>query len=187
MKIESIFEILKGCLYAVKFEHEVSDEFSKAFDQWTDVEYLFKFFEENFNDLNKEFYEEINIEKAIERTLEETKNLEETLLHIAETGINNRYNTLQTLFKPLNNLEYQIAEHQKSKAYGSAYKSWLRVYAIRIEANTFVVSGSAIKLTRTMQEREHTLNELSKLNATKAYLIEQGLFDKNDFEYLELS
>lgn len=55
-----------------------------------------------------------------------------------------------------------------------------------LELNTFIVTGSAIKLTKTMQERTHLLKELRKLEISKVFLIEQGLFDKNDFEYLEL-
>lgn len=60
------------------------------------------------------------------------------------------------------------------------------MYAIRIAANCFVISGGAIKLTQQMAEREHTANELRKIERTKDYLIDEGLFDENDFDILEL-
>ena len=50
-----------------------------------------------------------------------------------------------------------------------------------LEPNIYVVTGGAIKLTRTMQEREHTTIELEKLNRCKAYLQSQGVFDKDSF------
>ena len=59
--------------------------------------------------------------------------------------------------------------------------SWLRVYAIRLEKNVFVVTGGAIKLTRTMQERAHTQQELTKLNQCRQYLMDSGVFDADSF------
>ncbi len=61
------------------------------------------------------------------------------------------------------------------------HASWLRIYAIRLEPNVYVVTGGAIKLTRTMQERNHTALELSKLNSCRAYLKNNGVFDCDSF------
>lgn len=54
--------------------------------------------------------------------------------------------------------------------------------AIRLESGRYIITGGAIKLTATMQEREHTLEELHKLNKVSDYLISQGIFDYNGFE-----
>lgn len=50
-------------------------------------------------------------------------------------------------------------------------------------------SGGAIKLTRTMQEREHTLVELARMEKVRNYLIDNGISDMDSFkDYLcELS
>jgi len=186
MEIDTIFAIIKGSLFAVKFVENETDEFEILFDNWTDIELLFNFFDEHVRDLQKGFYGKISIEQAIERTIQEAEKLEETILEISESGKNNDYETLQTLFKPLNNNEYKAKNHLKTKAYGSERKSWLRIYAIRIAKNTYVISGGAIKLTETMNERKHLKKELTKLEIVKEYLIENGLFDKDDFEYLEI-
>ena len=61
------------------------------------------------------------------------------------------------------------------------HASWLRVYAIRIEKNVFVITGGAIKLTHTMQDRAHTQEELSKLNQCRQYLLDNGVFDSDSF------
>ncbi|SOS54707.1 conserved hypothetical protein [Tenacibaculum finnmarkense] len=186
MKINNIFAIIKDSLISVKYINNDTDEFERIFDDWTDVEFLSDFFEEHILDLQSGFFGEINIEQAIERTIQEAEELEQTILEISERGKTNDYETLQTLFKPLNNKDYKLINHLKTKAYGSERKSWLRIYAIRIAKNTFVISGGAIKLTPTMNEREHLKKELQKLEIVKEYLIENGLFDQDDFEYLEI-
>ena len=59
--------------------------------------------------------------------------------------------------------------------------SWLRIYAIRLEPNVYVVTGGAIKLTQRMQDKEHTSLELEKLNKCKEFLKYNGVFDKDSF------
>jgi len=172
--------IIKDSLYAIKYDKNVDDEFTKLFENWNDVQYLESFFEEHKKDLQKGFYNNISIEEAVFKTIEEAGDLEKELIEIAEEGKINNYENLQTLFKPLYNKDksrYPIPEHQKSKVYGSYRKSWLRIYAIRIDENVFIITGGAIKLTRTMNDREHLLTELNKLNQVKQFLIEQEIID----------
>lgn len=185
MEIIGIFAHIKGSLISVKYDDCETDEFEKIFDRWTDVEYLFNFFHQNIDDLKSGFYGNISVEDAIERTIDEAEKLEKEILHISVEGIHDDYKKLQTIFKPLDNFDYRVKDLQKSKAYGSQQKSWLRIYAIKIAPNTFVISGGGIKLTPTMNEREHLKTELVKLETVKTYLIDNGLLDEDDFEYLE--
>jgi hypothetical protein len=62
----------------------------------------------------------------------------------------------------------------------------LRLYAIRVAPNLFVITGGTIKLTHRMEEREHTHVELEKLEKVKRYLAEEWLFDEIDFELMEI-
>ena len=186
MKISGIFAVVGNSLISVKYSNCEADEFDKTFDNWTDIEYLYYFFLKHEKDLQSGFYGAMTIQNAIEKTIQDAENLEEKLIEIAKQGKLEGNVNLQMLFKPLNNNEYQLRDLQKSKVYGNIKKSWLRIYAIRVDENTFVVSGGAIKLTPTMNKREHLLEELKKLEVTKEYLIENGLLDKDDFEYLEL-
>jgi hypothetical protein len=186
MELVRIFEVQKNKLYAIKFNKKDTDEFRKAFKQWNDVEYLESFFEKNISDLNREFWNYIDVESAVLRTIEESAEFEKyILIAIKEGGENNECNLNNLVFKPLNEYETQI-EYQKSKAYGTENKSWLRIYAIRVCANVFVVTGSAIKLTATMNEREHTLNELNKIEKVILYLKQNYIIDEDDFGYLEI-
>ena len=44
-----------------------------------------------------------------------------------------------------------------------------------------LITGGAIKLTRTMQEREHTLNELNKMEQVRNFLISNQAIDADGF------
>jgi hypothetical protein len=46
----------------------------------------------------------------------------------------------------------------------------------------YVITGGAIKLTRTMQEREHTLRELGKMEKVCAHLLTNNIVDKDSFD-----
>lgn len=91
---------------------------------------------------------------------------------------------LDELFLPLSSADMTIRELAREKARNwnrTGHASWLRVYAIRLEKNVFLVTGGAIKLTRTMQDRSHTQEELNKLNQCRQYLVSNGVFDSDSF------
>ena len=61
------------------------------------------------------------------------------------------------------------------------HSSWLRLYAIKLTAGVYIITGGAIKLTATMQEREHTRKELAKIDKVRRYLLEEGIIDDSGF------
>lgn len=186
MKLVTIFAHNKNRLLSIQFDDNQYDEFRKAFNQWQDVEYLEQFFEVNKTDLQRGFYGNITVEDAVFKTINESNEFEEYIRKIAQQGAyQQEANLNDILFKTLNKQETALI-NQKSKAYGLEYKSWLRIYAIRISADIFVVSGSAIKLTLKMEDRDHTKIELKKLKKTIEYLKSIGFNDADDYEYLEI-
>lgn len=181
MKIIDTFAIVEDSLYSVQYEFELEDEFAKCFELWNDPIYLREFFEHHKDDLDNVFWNGITIEDAIAKTKDDAKLLEKELLDIALTGKTERHENLSTLFEPLSH--GAIGNYEKDKAKGVLAPSWLRVYAIRLEANLFVVSGGAIKLTRTMNNRPHLLKELEKLKVTKECLLDN---ENNELDFVEL-
>ena len=53
--------------------------------------------------------------------------------------------------------------------------------AIKLSMGIYIITGGAIKLTRTMQEREHTLQELEKMEKVRNFLIREHVFDEDSF------
>jgi len=182
MKIIGTFVIVKDSLYSVQYESETYNEFKKCFELWNDPIYLREFFEQHKDDLDKEFWNGITIEEAILKTREDAKLLEQELLDVAELGKTERLETLSTLFDPLS--KGIIEDFEKDKAKGMLRPSWLRIYAIRVDANVFVVSGGAIKLTETMNKTDHLLLELDKLEISRNYLKDE---ENDDLDFVELN
>jgi hypothetical protein len=159
-------------LWSIHLDGEPQNEFDKFFDLMNDIEWLHNFLERNKADLNSGFFGNITIGEAVLRTLEEVEQMENALYDYSEEGFAGGENNLQHLFKPLNNFEYAITVHQKSKA--RIRKGWLRLYAIRLAENCYLVTGGAIKLTSDMK-REHLQKELRKLEQAKLFLHSNGI------------
>ena len=71
---------------------------------------------------------------------------------------------------------------EKAKGLIRSHPSWLRLYAVKLQSNRYLITGGAIKLTATMQEREHTLEELRKLNKVRDNLLKEGIIDYEGFK-----
>jgi len=186
MEIVAIFALEKESLYTVQYADESMHEWERLFDDWTDAEYLYDFFEAHETDLTAGFWGNITIEEAVEKTIEDARKLRQFIYALAKDGKDDLQSALQTHFKPLNNKCYDYQQPLlQSKAYGLRNKSWLRLYAIRINANVYVISGGAIKLTETMNKRAHLLDEIEKLKITQQFLKENDLIHEYNFDFLE--
>lgn len=166
MKIVSIFD---GKLYSFWHEGAITDELNRLLDLWQDTEYLYHFLKDNISDIpNKRTIGQLVIEIG-----EDADAINDTLYEIC----NNEAANLETFFRPLHNKEYKtrVLSLQKGRAHH------LRIYAIKIDDNCFVVTGGAIKLTHLMEERPHTLIELQKLNQCRDYLKHLNIFDTDSF------
>jgi hypothetical protein len=174
MKLVPIFvaQNSEDGLWSIQLDGESQSEFEMFFDLVNDIEWLHNFFDKNKTDLHDGFFGSITIGLAVSRTLDEAEEMENSLYDCSEQGFGGRDNNLQHHFKPLNNFEYTIATHQKSKA--RVRKGWLRLYAIRLAENCYLVTGGAIKLTQDMK-RDHLQNELKKLEQAKQFLRSNGI------------
>lgn len=168
MKIVPIFA---EKLFAFHFDNEDENEYEKNIEFWTNVEELLKFAKANIPG--------INYAKYVEERLEEAEEIIDLIEEIAQ----NDYETLDQFFRPLSDNEYIIVSLslQKGKLKRERKRSDLRLYAIRIDENCFVITGGAIKLSQTMQENELTQKELDKLKMCRQYLKENGVFDSDSF------
>ncbi len=91
-------------------------------------------------------------------------------------------NHFEIFFKSLHNQEYKPKPVSKQKG----RKSYLRIYALKIDTNCYVITGGAIKFILLMEERLHTKQELIKIEKCRNYLKENGVLDIDSFyEFLE--
>lgn len=168
MKIIRIFALVEESLYSVMYGNEIHHEFERLFETWNDAEYLEQFFFEQREDLERPFWGHISVEQAVIKTKRDARILETKIIQIAKTGKTDNYETLSTLFKPLHNEPDWLDPFEKSKVYGLLRPSWIRMYAVRLDTNLFLISGGAIKLTRKM-DKPHLQKELEKLETTRTF------------------
>ena len=165
-------------LWAVRYDGEPDNVLQQVFDQWNDPEWLWNFFTDNIEDLES-YFKITEVDQAIYDTLEDSNRLECLILDISPDA------NLDVLFRPLENdraMEMLLGKEKARLRNRVEHASWLRLYAIKLEPGHYIITGGVIKLTRTMQERDHTLRELTKMEIVRNLLIEQGIVDADGFK-----
>lgn len=176
MTYDSITE--DGRLWAVKYDDCPDNALYMLFEQWNDVAWLYQFFKENMADLMS-YFKITDVNEAIYDTIEDSERLQCLIMDISPEA------DLDKLFRPLENSRFADMLLGKEKARlkdVSKHASWLRIYAIKLEPGIYIITGGAIKLTRTMQEREHTLRELAKMEKVRSHLLTNNIVDKDSFD-----
>lgn len=164
-----IFSIFAERLFAFQYENEELNELRRILREWNDSIYLFEFIKQNKSDIPKT----ISGMKIVNQLIVDANEIDNTLIDISK----NPNRKLEEFFKPLNNQEYQFVSLSKQKG----RKNYLRLYAIKIDDNCFVITGGAIKFHHLMKDRPHTQRELSKLDRCREFLKENGIIDSDSF------
>lgn len=168
-------------LWAVRYEGDEDNILDILFAQWDDVQWLRSFFKKNMPDLQRYFYIS-DVDVAIDITAEDSDILQRKILDISPDA------NLDEMFRPLDNMQTSEMMLDKEKANPKKlthHRSWLRIYALKLEDGCYIITGGAIKLTRTMQEREHTLQELLRQEQVRNFLLTNQIIDTDSFiDYL---
>lgn len=168
-------------LWAVRYAEDEDNILNTVFAQWDDVQWLRQFLKDNFADLQR-YFQISDVDVAIDITAEDSDVLQRKILDISPDA------NLEELFRPLNNWQTTEMELDKEKANPKTithHRSWLRIYALKLSDGSYIITGGAIKLTRTMQEREHTLQELLHQEQVRNFLLQNGIIDTDSFvDYL---
>lgn len=97
-----------GRLFAVRYDGDDDNILHKLFDQWNDIIFLKKFFEQNLSNL--EYFKVKSVDRAVYDTLDDSGYLEEVLLDIDSSS------DLDSIFKPLGNIENACSILKQNKA-----------------------------------------------------------------------
>ena len=170
-----------GRLWAVRYEGDSDNALYNLFEQWNDVTWLRSFFKANIEDLSS-YFKITDVNQAIIDTIEDSERLQCIIMDISPDA------DLDEIFRPLENYRSGDTTLGKEKAklkQQMKHSSWLRIYAIKLATGVYIITGGAIKLTATMQEREHTQAELVKLEQVRNFLLSEGIIDNDGFiDYL---
>lgn len=164
-------------LWAVRYDGMNDNALQVVFEQWSDPEWLVDFFMDNMSDLAS-YFKITDINQAIYGTIDDSHRMQCLIMDISPDA------DLDLLFRPLENhrtTEILLGKEKAKIKNRPEHASWLRIYAIKLEPGCYIITGGAIKLTRTMQEREHTLEELRKMEKVRCFLLDGGAVDADGF------
>ena len=125
------------------------------------------------------YFKITDVNQAIYDTIDDSERLQCLIMDISPEA------DLDKLFRPLDNsrTSEMILGKEKARLHNTPkHASWLRIYAIKLEPGIYVITGGAIKLTRTMQEREHTLVELARMEKVRRFMLDNNIMDKDSFD-----
>ena len=181
--IMEINKIYPPYIYSVKYDEETENEFDRLFDSWSDVEKILSFFESHKEYLKDDTWKKVSDpEQAASQVLHEARKLEDLFDELNENTKNGKEPDFDAHFKYLNGSKYQCEmEYIPMKSYGTYNPSFLRIYAIKLARNTYVITGGGIKLAHSIQDspqiKEHVFRHI---DIVRKWLKDNGIFDSED-------
>jgi len=178
-------EIYPDILFAVKFKEEDQDEYARAFSLWQDLDYLVEYFSRNKHLLESSFWKSSCIPNEVEdlaqQVIDESFDLEEYIDKIAENTIKGDEEDFDSFFKELGGKYNILREYIPHKSYGTNSPTMLRLYAIRIKSNCYLIVHGGIKLTKEIQGTPELNSVLfAKIDRVISYLKAEGVIDETD-------
>lgn len=171
MKIVRIFA---DQLFAFQYKNEADNELRRLLELWNETAHLYQFVTQHKADAPHN----VPIPTLINQLIDNANDIDDTLNEISTDP----ERSLEEFFKPLDNQDYHFVELSKQKA----RKNYLRLFAIRIDKNCFVITGGAIKFHHLNKDRPHTQKEMKKIEKCRDYLKDNRVFDADSFfEFLK--
>jgi hypothetical protein len=161
VKFACIFE---NQLYSFHYDEYNENEYERNLNHWSNTSYLFEFAKENNIQDIVAFVDEIS------DNLEE---LEDLINEIAESS-----GQFKRLFI---SLKYSETNKTISLRKGKINHNRLRLYAIKLIDELFIITGGAIKMSQRMPDHPGTAGELVKLSAARQYLDLNDIHNEDAF------
>lgn len=157
------------------------DEYHLLLSKWTDIEYVLEFFEKHSPLMNADFWGNlIEPELAAERTIDEAYDLYDYIEELSQNTAHGKKPDFDAFFKPLDGEFGYLFFQTPMKAYGTQNPSLLRLYAIKLSSNHYLITGGGIKYCRKMKESPELQAEIEKIKNVRSFLRQLGIEDEED-------
>ena len=170
MKIDSIFA--NDTLFAVRYQDDGENELKRLLDLWSNPTEVYNYVKENGGDLLINH----SIAKLSKMIREEVEYIDDILNKLKDNPAEN----LNNFFIPLNSGDSEFLPLGKKKGKKNGF-TFLRLYAIKIADNCYLVTGGAIKLTARMGGSDDTERALGRLDIVRTDLYRFGVKGEKDF------
>lgn len=178
----NIVSIFPPYLYSMQYgDGDSPDEYHRLFSQWHDIDYVLEFFEKHAPAMNVDFWGElVDPELATDRTIDEAFDLEDYIEKLNQNTAQGKVPDFDEFFIPLDGEFGYIYFQTPMKAYGTLNPSLLRLYAIKINSNCYVITGGGIKYCKEMHESPELEVELNKIKQVRSFFKSNGILDEED-------
>lgn len=169
MEIIDIFDNER--LLSFRYNGEKKNEYDRLMDFWTNVYEVRKYGKANgITDRNK-------LDDFVKKIGENAEYIQDLL-----DDIENGEGQLQEYFEPLDGKESIKMLNQTAITKQKGKRYILRIYALRIDEDTFIITGGAIKQSEKMDGHIDTKKELVKLEKAVQYFIDNDVFDTDSLK-----
>lgn len=181
-----IVEIYKDWLYSISFDEEDLNEYQRVFREWHDLDYLVNFFSENKDSVNTDFWKNAGLDpdspdKSAERVIDEADSLETYISQLVANCSNGIKPDFDEYFHFLGGKYKCLWSLEPVKSYGTDSPSLLRLYAIKIDANCYLIVYGGIKLGETIQNSPVLKDKVfNKIDSVLSFLKANGITDSED-------
>lgn len=177
-----IEEIFPPHIYSVRYDGEDDNEYDRLFNEWNDMEYVTTFMETHQQYLSSPVWSQTPTpEDASRQVYEEAEIMESNFEELAENSANGSKPDFDSLFRFFNGKYQYELEIPPMKSYGPKRPSLLRIYAIKLQQNRYLITGGGIKLADTIQNspglQDHVLQNIDKV---RDFLFTNGISDSED-------
>ena len=178
MEIE---EIYKPNIYSIKYNGQELCEFDRLFDAWNDITEVVEFMQAHQAYLNNPVWgEQYTPISAARKVRDEAIELEDLFYNLCKNTDQGKTPDFDSYFKFLGG-KYHVYEYIPMKSYGTGRPSFLRIYAIKLKNNLYVITGGGIKLADTIQDSPDLQNHvIQNIDKVRAWLIQNGIMDEQD-------
>ncbi len=181
-----ILKIYEDCLYSIKFDDADIDEYSRTFQLWKDLDYLVEFFKVNAKYVDNPFWKDKGLDSenpnaSAERVAKESLVLASYIKDLASNAIDGKFPDFENYFKPLGGKYSYVTELEPNKSYGTFDPSLLRLYAIKLDKNVYLIVCGGIKLGKTIQSFPDLKDKVfTKIDNVLAFLKANGITESED-------
>lgn len=182
-----IVEIYKDWLYSINFDEEDLTEYHRVFREWHDLDYLVNFFTENKEYIRNEFWKNSGLdadtpELSAIRVIEEADILEDYIKQLVNNCTEGIKPDFDQYFHFLGGKYKCLWSLEPVKSYGTMTPSLLRLYAIKIDTNCYLIVYGGIKLGSTIQNSPVLKDKVfKKIDAVLGFLKVNGITEASDF------
>ena len=181
-----IVEIFDEHLYSIQYAGCDMDEYSRVMSMWRDLDYLLSFFNENAKYMGAEIWKTAglspeNPHKSAARVVSEADDLEKYLYVLSQNTNDGQVPDFDSMFKHLDGKYKFLTELVPQKSYGRYRPSLLRLYAIKLESNCYLIVYGGIKVGSKIQNSPVLKDEVEPLiDKVLSFLRQNGIVEQGD-------